>query len=73
MNLYNLIEKRLKELKINLSKLSKLSKVPVNTLYDLKHGRRKTLGLHNTIKVFNALELDLNELRKIDWEDLKDE
>ncbi|MCT0484903.1 helix-turn-helix domain-containing protein [Weissella paramesenteroides] len=67
MKLAKIIDDRLKELNLSYYRLSKISGVPLNTLYSIKNGVRKVLTLRNTIKIFEALELDLNELKKIDW------
>lgn len=69
MKLKDILEKRVKELNISYYKLSAMANVSLSTLYDLKNNRREEFTLGNTIKVFNALDLDLNELKKIDWED----
>lgn len=67
MKLAKIIDDRVKELNLSYYRLSKISGVPLNTLYSIKNGVRKVLTLRNTIKIFDALELDLNELKKIDW------
>lgn len=67
MRLKDIISKRLTELGMSYYQLSRLSGVHPNTLYSIKNGRRQELTLKHTVKVFSALELDLNELNKIDW------
>lgn len=73
MKLKDILEKRVKELNISYYKLSKMANVSLSTLYDLKNDRREEFTLRNTIKVFNALRLDLNELREIKWENSKND
>jgi len=68
MELREIIDNRLKELEMSYYRLSKLSGVHINTLYGIKNGSREEFNLKNTLKIFYALELDLNELWKIDWE-----
>lgn len=68
MKLKDILANRLKEIGWSWYKLAKESGVHITSLYDMKSGRKDALSLQNTIKVFNALRLDLNELKKIDWE-----
>lgn len=69
MKLAKIIDNRVKELNLSYYRLSKISGVPLNTLYSIKNNVRQVLTLKNTLKVFKALELDLNELKKLDLED----
>ena len=48
-------------------RLSKESGVDLTALYAIKNGVRDEMTLTNTVKVFKALNIDLNELLKIDW------
>lgn len=66
MKLKDIISNKLEELDMSYYRLSKKAGVDLTTLYSIKNGVRDEMTLTNTIKVFNALELDLNELRKID-------
>ncbi|TVV37849.1 helix-turn-helix domain-containing protein [Weissella cibaria] len=49
--------------------LANVTGVSIAALYDVTNGKRKSLTLPAMVKVAIALDLDLNELKKIDWED----
>ncbi|QVV90854.1 helix-turn-helix domain-containing protein [Weissella tructae] len=69
MKTKDLIEDRLDELGWTYYRLSKETGIHTNTLYNVKLGKHDMFTLTNTIKIFTALELDLNELKNIDWEE----
>ncbi|HCN26253.1 MAG TPA: hypothetical protein DIS89_04130 [Weissella cibaria] len=48
--------------------LANVTGVSIAALYDVTNGKRKSLTLPAMVKVAIALDLDLNELKKIDWE-----
>ena len=48
--------------------LANVTGVSIAALYDVSNGKRNRLTLPAMVKVAIALDLDLNELKKIDWE-----
>lgn len=48
--------------------LANITGVSITALYDVTNGKRNRLTLPSMVKVAIALDLDLNELKKIDWE-----
>ena len=48
--------------------LAHVTGVSIAALYDVSNGKRNRLTLPAMVKVAIALDLDLNELKKIDWE-----
>lgn len=48
--------------------LANVTGVSIAALYDVTNGKRNRLTLPAMVKVAIALDLDLNELKKIDWE-----
>ncbi len=48
--------------------LAHVTGVSIAALYDVTNGKRNRLTLPAMVKVAIALDLDLNELKKIDWE-----
>ncbi|APS27865.1 MULTISPECIES: helix-turn-helix domain-containing protein [Weissella] len=69
MSLGNFINMVLKNKGLTNYWLSGVTGIDKTTLYSLKVGKLRTLTLRNMIKVAIALDIDLNELKKIDWED----
>ncbi|MBJ7628185.1 hypothetical protein [Weissella confusa] len=49
--------------------LANVTGVSISALYDVTNGKRNRLTLPSMVKVAIALDLDLNELKKIDWDD----
>lgn len=47
--------------------LANVTGVSIAALYDVTNGKRNRLTLPSMVKVAIALDLDLNELKKIDW------
>lgn len=47
--------------------LANVTGVSIAALYDVTNGKRSRLTLPSMVKVAIALDLDLNELKKIDW------
>lgn len=47
--------------------LAHVTGVSIAALYDVTNGKRSRLTLPSMVKVAIALDLDLNELKKIDW------
>lgn len=48
--------------------LANVTGVSIAALYDVTNGKRNRLTLPAMVKVSIALDLDLNELKKIDWD-----
>lgn len=48
--------------------LANITGVSITALYDVTNDKRNRLTLPSMVKVAIALDLDLNELKKIDWE-----
>ena len=48
--------------------LANVTGVSIAALYDVTNGKRNRLTLPSMVKVAIALDLDLNELKKIDWD-----
>lgn len=48
--------------------LAHVTGVSIAALYDVSNGKRNRLTLPAMVKVAIALDLDLNELKKIDWD-----
>lgn len=67
MKLKDIVSNRLQEIGMSYYRLSKESGVDLTALYAIKNGVRDEMTLTNTVKVFKALNIDLNELLKIDW------
>lgn len=68
MGLNEIVDNRLNTRGYSYYKLSEEYVISLNSLHSVKNGVRDNFTLEGAIKVFNALELDLNELRKIDLE-----
>ena len=48
--------------------LANVTGVSIAALYDVTNGKRNRLTLPAMVKVAIALDLDLNELKEIDWD-----
>ena len=63
------LEKHLKQKKISMYQLSKMTGIPEATINNIKHKRIKSISFHVAYKIAKALEIDLEELVPDEWKE----
>ncbi|MCT8395262.1 hypothetical protein D0499_05485 [Weissella soli] len=69
MKTYDLIEKYLTQLDRRVPWLAKKTGISDTALRMPKYYKEREYTLKNMVKIAIALDMDLNELKKIDWDD----
>ena len=63
------LEKYLKQKKISMYRLSKMTDIPETTINNIRHKRIKSVSFYTAYKIAKALEVDLEELVPDEWKE----
>ena len=63
------LEKYLKQKKISMYQLSKMTGIPEATINNIKHKRIKSISFHAAYKIAKSLEINLEELVPDEWKE----
>lgn len=69
MKTYELIDRHLEAIDRRIPWLSKQTGISSAALRAIRYEDRRQYSLKNMVKIAIALDMDLNELKKIDWEE----
>ncbi len=69
MKLGELIDGYVVKRGITWNQLREDTGIHITTIYNIKNDKVRTTTLSNVLKISKVLDIDLNELKKIDWEE----